>query len=167
MWKLKEELEEIYENMVLTRYYDHLGKIREEVGYNRLGELYKQCIDDFYECIEVGDYNTSFLLISSLLEDRIKVLYRLVKKVRDGKDLSLKQLNQELKTPKVLVKELWNKGTISYEMYKDIKNSLDVRGNHIHYIFMDRYSMDLELSMSFYKLFRRVDTMVKDFKKML
>ena len=153
--------------MVLERHYDNLGTTREEVGYRRLRELYKECIDEFNYCMKVEDHITSFILIQSLLEDRIKVLYRLVRKVRDGKDLSVRQLNQELKTPKVMIKELWNNHTISQTMYKDLKNSLDIRGNHIHYIFMDLDSMDKELSMSFYKLFRRVDKIVQRYRTML
>lgn len=153
--------------MVLTRHYDNLGTKREEVRDSRLKELYRESIEEFNDYLKVEDYISSFILIQSLLEDRIKVLYRLVRKVRNGEDLSLKQLNQELKTPKVMIKELWNNHTISQTMYKDLKNSLDIRGNHIHYIFMDLDSMDKELSMSFYKLFRRVDKIVQRYRKML
>ena len=80
MWKLKEELEEIYENMVLTRHYDNLGTTREEVGYRRLRELYKESIDEFNYCLKVEDYITSYEMVEDAENDHNVITTKIGKK---------------------------------------------------------------------------------------
>lgn len=140
-------------------WYQDLGEIRDEVDNYELRDIYSNVLKRYRDSLDDEDYLTSFILIQSLLEDRIYVLYRLYSSV-NGSQLSLETLHRSY-TLMRCIKDLTNDGWIPHLLSKDLITSTHLRNKFIHYSFIGLEHYDHKLSDGFYQLFRSVDKLIR------
>jgi hypothetical protein len=158
-----------HRNKIFKRFYEDLGRKRDLIDNDGLGDTYKRVLDEYNHCMDVEEYIVSFLLIQNLLEDRIYVLYKNVfefKKKSVGlqidQNLSTYHKNNSLNN---VVSQLNEWGVFKPDLFMNLLTCTDIRNKQIHYSFMDINSFDKELSESYYQLFREVDKLVQKFKR--
>mgnify|MGYP000660465847 CR=1 FL=1 len=154
---------------VFKKFYDDLGKKRDDVNNSELGETYKRVLEEYKHCLEVEEYIVSFLLIQNLLEDRLYVLFKLVfefKNKQGGKNFELNLSTYHKKNSLMnVVRDLNEWGVLKPDIFRNLLTSVDIRNKQIHFSFIGIDSFDKELSESYYELFREVDKLIQTFKR--
>ena len=150
---------------VFTNYYKDLRKIRNDIDYTALSRQIKKSLIEFERCMDFEEYYSSFLIIQSLLEDRINVLYRIYYRCNHRKPI---KENEMVKPISFYIDELYNNGWIKDNLHRDLIMSVKIRNSRIHYTFMthpDDSEIDRDLCKSFYELFRNVDSLIIHMKR--
>ncbi len=155
---------------VFKNHYGDLRRKRSEINRNGLGNVYRRVLQEFNENREKGNYLVSFLLIQSLLEDRIYVLYRMMLIHQNLKTTGdIPELEKIFRSIDVgdSIKQLKKYGWIDDILRDKLFSTLDVRNKHIHFSFMGLDNFTEDLCNGFYKQFREVDGLIRKYKKLL
>jgi hypothetical protein len=152
-------------------HYGDLRKKRSEIGNTGLGKIYKDVLSQFKKSFDDGNYLVSFLIIQSLLEDRIYVFYRIMlihRNQSEGND-EIPELNTILRSKDVkdVIKELKSYGWVDDVLRDKLFNTLDIRNKHIHFSFMGIENFSEDLCKGFYNQFREIDKLIKKYKREL
>ena len=156
---------------IFKKHYGDLRRKRSDIGNIGLGEIYKNVLTQYKKSFDEGNYLVSFLIIQSLLEDRIYVFYRMMlihKNRKDGKD-EIPELEKIFRSidVKEVIKELKKYGWIDDGLRDKLFNTLDLRNKHIHFSFMGIENFSEDLCSGFYTQFREVDKLIRKYKKEL
>lgn len=150
---------------VFNNYYINLRQRRNDTDYIRLSRQIKKSLIEFESCMECEKYYSSFLIIQSLLEDRIKVLYRIYYRCNSKGNITEYDMDKPIGE---YITELFRNGWIIDNLYKDLITGVKIRNTRIHYTFMthsDDSEIDRDLCKSYYELFRIVDSLIYKMKK--
>ena len=149
---------------VFKRFYNDLRKERTLVENKELGRIYTSVIEKYNECMDSEEYINSFILIQSLMEDRLYEMYQLYKYETEGNWYELETYHKMVDLKRI-VNELGNNQWIPQELKRNLITGVEIRNKHIHFSFMGLESYDKDLSESFYYLFREVDKLLQKHKQ--
>lgn len=154
-----------------NNHYGDLRRKRSDIDNVGLGNVYKKVLSEYKRSFDGGNYLVSFLLIQSLLEDRLYVFYRmmLIHKNREEGIDEIPDLEKIFRSIDIkdVIRELKKYGWIDDVFRDKIFRTVDIRNKHIHFSFMGYDNFTDDLCNGFYLQFRGVDKLIKKYKKVL
>jgi len=156
---------------VFKNNYGDLRRKRSDIDGTNLSMVYKKVLSEYKKGIREGNYLLCFLVIQSLLEDRIYVLYRMMI-IHKNREMGIQEVPELEKffrgiDVKETIKELHKYGWISDKVKDRLFLTIDVRNKHIHFSFIGFDNFTEDLCNGFYQQFREVDSIIKKYKRVL
>jgi len=144
--------------------------LREMMSGEELKKRYTKSIQRYNESIKEGDFFTSFMISSSLYEERLNVCFLLCmwedldeKFSLDNKPNHEWFLSYDIKAKARFIQD---KGYINNKIRNNILFLAGARNNIIHLSFYNYDNKNLQrLSEKFFELFRQLDKVVSEIKK--
>jgi len=156
---------------VFKNHYSDLRRKRSDIDNTGLGEVYRNVLNQYKKNLNEGNYLVSFLIIQSLLEDRIYVLYRMmlihISRMEGNNEIPVLEEIYKRNDVKDVVREIKKYNWMDDKFRDSLFNTLDIRNKHIHFSFMGFENFTEDICNGFYNQFREVDKLIRKYKKEL
>jgi hypothetical protein len=156
---------------VFKNHYSDLRRKRSDIDNTGLGEVYRNVLNQYKKNLNEGNYLVSFLIIQSLLEDRIYVLYRMmlihISRMEGNNEIPVLEEIYKRNDVKDVVREIKKYNWMDDKFRDSLFNTLDIRNKHIHFSFMGFENFTEDICNGFYNQFREVDKLIRNYKKEL